>query len=148
MSEIVLTKIDVSNLSALETWFQDSELQTRLGGMLPLEQYLNLVHTTPNRETWMAYVKNTPVGLVDLEFYSDNTASISLLVNPELRNCGYGRKILNTALSQPEVATLKVIEAMTEADNAASLRCFKSIGFIEQFSEPDEEGFLKLVYFI
>lgn len=146
VSEIVLIPLDESGLSTLEAWFQDAELRKRLGGMLSLRRWYECVHTDPGRFTWLVYEESTPVGLVDLETCPHRTAWATLLVNPELRGRGYGNRILRAALSRPEVTRLKRIKAIVEHENIGSLRCLWSVGFVVEWAEPDEEGFVILAY--
>lgn len=138
------TPIDKSDLFLLESWFQNPEIKRRLDGMLPLHKWLNWVSTSNEQRAYIVYEENNPVGLVHLETYSNETASISLLVNPNKWNHGYGRRILSTLEFYPEIATLKTIEAYIEVDNIRSIKCFKAAGFIEQTSEVTEEGFIYL----
>lgn len=151
MSEIVLIPFDESGLWTLEAWFQDAELRKRLGGMLPLRRWFDSVRTDQGRFTWMAYEQSAPVGLVDLETYPDHTAWATLLINPELRGRGYGRRILRAMLSRPEVTCLKRIKAIVEHENIASLQCLWSVGFVVEYSDVEyselgEEGFVIFAY--
>lgn len=146
MSEIVFAPLDESGLSTLEAWFEDAELRKRLGGMLPLPAWFERVRRQPGRMAWMTYDLGEPVGLVELESCPDGTAWLTFLVNPARRDRGYGHRILGAVLFRPEVRCLKRIRAVVQGDNPASLRCFYSVGFGVDCSEPDEEGFITLVY--
>jgi RimJ/RimL family protein N-acetyltransferase len=146
LSEIVFAPLDESSLTTLERWFEDKELRRRLGGMLPLFAWFERLHNQPARIAWMAYHLGEPVGLVELEIGPDRTAWLTFLVNPLLRDRGYGHRILGAALSRPELTSLNRIRAVIQADNVASLRCFYSVGFGAEWSEPDEEGFVTVVY--
>jgi RimJ/RimL family protein N-acetyltransferase len=145
-SEIKLTPLNESGLSVLETWFQDAELRKRLGGMLPLRRWFDYVRTDPGRFIWMAYEQGAPVGFLDLETFGGHTAWVTLLVNPELRNRGYGTRILRALFSRPEVTSLKRVKAVAERENIASLRILWSLGFGVEWAERDEEGFVILTY--
>ncbi len=138
------TPVDKSELFLLESWFQNPEIKRKLDGMLPLNKWLNWVRTSDEQRAYIVYEENTPVGLVHLETYSNATASISFLVNPNKWSRGYGRRILSTLKFNHEIADIKAIEAYIEVDNLRSIKCFKAAGFIEQTSEVTEEGFIHL----
>jgi len=134
--------VDEETLPTLETWFEDPELRRRLGGTLPLRRWFSYVDSQPGRFAWMAYEEGKSVGMVDLEAEPDGTGWVAHLVKPELRGRGYGRRILEAMLAQPEVSRLKVIKGGIEPDNVAALRCCQAVGFVLEGDEPDEEGFL------
>ncbi|GIN71344.1 hypothetical protein J14TS2_18190 [Bacillus sp. J14TS2] len=71
-----------------------------------------------------------------------STASIALLTHPQLRNKGYGTKMLQTFLQRPELLRTQKIEVGIEPDNFASLSCFKHAGFKEE--GVDANGFMIL----
>jgi RimJ/RimL family protein N-acetyltransferase len=144
--EIVLVPLDEAGLCTLEAWFQDAELCSRLGGMFPLRRWNELARAEPGHLTWMAYEQDAAVGLVDLEASPHGAAWVTFLVNPGLRERGYGARILRAMLSRPELSGLRQIKAIVDRTNVASLRCFWSVGFVVEWLEPDEEGFVILAY--
>lgn len=146
MPGIVLVPLDEAGLSTLEAWFRDAELRRRMGGSRPLERWFAFVRSEPGYFAWMAHEEHFPVGMASLETYPDETASVGLIVKPELRNRGYGERILRVLLSRAEVAALRALEVGVEADNSAGLRRAAAVGFIGQPSEPDADGSLTLVY--
>jgi L-amino acid N-acyltransferase YncA len=146
MADIILKPLDESRLLMLAVWFWDREIRRRLGGMLPLRRWYNYVATAPGRYVWMAYEGEAAVGFADLELTSDETAAMALLVNPQLRRRGYGKRILQALVNRPETAALKTIEAGVEWDNVASLHCFTSAGFAIKDPKPDKDGIITLIY--
>jgi RimJ/RimL family protein N-acetyltransferase len=146
LADITLTPLDETALPILDFWLRDDELRERLSGMLPIQRWYRYVRMVPDYFAWMAYHSGIPVGMINAEMYPDQTASIGLLVNPQLRSQGYGKRILMTALTYPEFARLQLVEADIEIDNVASLRCFRSVGFVDQRRYTDDDGFRTLVY--
>jgi RimJ/RimL family protein N-acetyltransferase len=146
MPGIVLVPLDEAGLSTLEAWFRDAELRRRMGGSLPLGRWFAFMRSEPGYLAWMAQEEHFPVGMVSLETSPDETASVGLIVKPELRNRGYGKRILREVLSRAEVAPLRALEVGVEADNSAGLRCAAAVGFSGWTSEPDADGFLTFVY--
>lgn len=139
---LVFRELDDSGLEILEEWFKDPEVLKRLGGTLPLKGWFQYVQQSPNYFAWLAYENGKPVGQLAMEVDADFSAAISLLTSPELRNKGYGKRMLNTLLQRPELSSVQIIKVGIEPDNKASLQCFKNAGYIEK--GLDEEGFITL----
>ncbi|WP_421617603.1 GNAT family N-acetyltransferase [Brevibacillus sp. TJ4] len=137
-------ELDQNRLAILEQWFTDHEVAQRLNGMLPLQEWFDYVQRNPDYFSWMVYVDSQPVGNIDLERYTDGTASVSLLTNPSLRNQGYGKRMIDALLKRPELSSVETIEIGIEQDNIASIKCFRKAGFIEH--GLDEDGFVLLTY--
>lgn len=142
----VLQPLGEADLAIIADWLRDAKARRRPGGMLPLRSWFDYANAEPGYFVWLAYGGTATAGLVSVETYPDRTASISLLVAPHLRNRGCGKSILSALLTRPELRHLTTIEAGVEPDNSAGLRCGLSAGFVLQRPEPDDEGFLTLVY--
>ena len=136
--------IDESGLRVLETWFDDPELQRRYSR--PDRTWFDYVCNEAGVRAWMIHENGAPVGHLQLDTDADGTGHIGLVVKPELRNRGYGKRILRAFLGRPEVRRLNTIVGCAEVDNVASHRCVRAVGFVQQGTEPDEEGFLSFVY--
>ena len=54
MSEIVLRKLEEADWSLLEEWFEEAEFSRRLGGMLPLPQFLRYTRDSESAQAWLA----------------------------------------------------------------------------------------------
>ncbi|MGB3801934.1 MAG: GNAT family N-acetyltransferase [Lewinella sp.] len=121
-------------------WMLDESTRTRMAGMLPLDQFFARVIALPNRKIWLAEVSRRPVGLVDVEIYTDRTASVSLMVDPYQRREGYGHRILRTAMRLKEMQGLK-FQAYVASDNVASFACFRKAGFVEHSIGELHDGF-------
>jgi RimJ/RimL family protein N-acetyltransferase len=144
MSQLVFRLIDKQGLSEYETWFADAELRRRIER--PTRVWFDYVRQTPGCFSWLIYEDGIAVGQVQMDTYPDQTATLGLVVKPQLRRQGYGKRILSALLERDEVAQLYRLEATIEPNNTASLRCFESAGFRQQGAEPDAEGFLHFVY--
>ncbi|SHF22488.1 Protein N-acetyltransferase, RimJ/RimL family [Seinonella peptonophila] len=143
--ELTFRKFEESDLDFLKNWFEDVELKKRLGGMLSLDEWYFRVIKIPNQKHIMFLNDGRPVGKVCIEEYENKTASISLFVNPQLRNQGFGSNILTYILSHPIVGHLESITAYIEPDNPASYFCFKKVGFVDQ-GVINEDGMRLLSY--
>ncbi|MEK3886505.1 hypothetical protein [Bacillus sp. FSL K6-3431] len=80
----MLEFIELNNegLEILEEWYKDKEVLNRLGGKLPLQRWFQYVQQNPNYFAWMVFEKNSPVGQIEVEIYSYNSASIGIMTNP------------------------------------------------------------------
>jgi RimJ/RimL family protein N-acetyltransferase len=156
-SDIVLVPMEPSDVPTLQIWFEDEELSKRLGGMLPLQKYFDYVQSESNYFAWMALEGGTPqdggtpVGAVFMQIESnepdeaDEPQSFAFLVRPRLRSRGYGRRILQRFMGQPEASDAKKWRVGVEADNIACQRCLASVGFVPENAAEDEEGFLQYI---
>ena len=144
MPELQFRRLDSLGLDIFAAWFADNELNRRI--CAPTEQWFQYVSTKPENSAWLVYEGRTAVGQLQLDTYPDRTGSLSLVVNPELRSRGYGKRILSAFLLQGEASRLVEIKACIEADNSASLNCFRACGFVARETEPDSNGLISLVY--
>lgn len=136
--------IDEEGLAEYETWWTDAELRRRIER--PTRVWFDYVRQTPGCFAWLIYEDGSLVGQVQLEPYLEQIASFGLVVKPELRGQGYGKRILRALLERDEMAPYARLEVTIEPDNTASLRCFESAGFRQQEGGPDWEGFLHFVF--
>lgn len=136
--------MDRCGLTIFAAWFADAELDRRV--CAPTEQWFDYVSTRPENFAWLVYEGPQAVGQIQLDTSPDGTGSMSLVVNPELRSRGYGKRILRAFLHHEAASCLGEIEACIEADNVASLRCFRASGFVARDAEPDGNGLMTHVY--
>lgn len=136
MLKIKLRDFSREDLPVLERWFEDEETKKRLGGMLPLARWFENIQALKNQVNYMAVTEDLLIGMVTLETYEDMSASIALLVNPALRNQGYGKEIIHEAIMHLDGCT--EIHAHIEWDNTASIRCFGVLGFVERGIDADD----------
>ena len=144
MPELQFRILDPSGLDIFAAWFADDELSRRISA--PTEQWFQYVSTKPENSAWLVYEGRVAVGQIQLDTYPDQTGSLSLAVNPELRSRGYGKRILSAFLLQEVASRLGEITACIEADNNASLHCFRACGFVARDMEPDSNGLISFVY--
>ena len=144
MTKLRFQRMDRNDLETFAAWFADAELSRRISA--PTEQWFRYVSTRSDNFAWLVYELERAVGQVSLDTFPNQTGSISLVVNPELRSRGFGRRILRSFLAQAEAAHLGEIEACIEVDNTASLRCFQGCGFVACTQEPDNHGLIKHVH--
>lgn len=143
--EVLLVPMEPSDLPTLQAWFEDKELSKRLGGMLPLHKYFDYVQSESNYFAWMALEGDTPAGAAFMQIEPGEPQSFGFLVKPELRSRGYGRRILQKLIVQPEVSGAKEWKVGIESDNIASQRCLASVDFVPESGIVDEEGFLQYI---
>jgi RimJ/RimL family protein N-acetyltransferase len=144
MPDLSFVPVDEPGLHLLQSWFEDDEFEQHY--YRPTDTWLEYVCNKPGVHAWIIYEDGVPVGHLQLDTEADGTGYVGLVVKPELRSRGYGKRILRALLDRPEVRWLKRIVGTAEADNVASHRCLQATGFLQQGSEPDEEGFLTFVY--
>lgn len=136
--------LDHTGLSIFSAWFADAELKRRI--CAPTEPWFQYVSARPENFAWLVYENQQAVGQIQLDTYPDRRGSMSLVVNPELRSRGYGKRILRAFLRHETALRLSEIEACIEADNIASLRCFRASGFVARDAEPDSGGLITYVH--
>ena len=144
MSDLTFALLDETGLSILRSWYSDPELQRRLE--YPTQTWFDYVSGEPNVHAWMIQEDDLSVGHLQLDVGADQTGYIGFCVKPELRNQGYGKRILRAFLARSEVRTLNRIVAEAEVDNSASHSCLKAAGFAQEGNGPDEYGFLRFIY--
>ena len=145
-------------IPVLEPWFDDADTRRYLGGREWLRRLPELIQRCPGvevngitsvaRHVWIAVdatdtSANLPIGLVDVEPYSDGTAGFAFIVAPAMRGRGVGRHLLRALAERPELAQTHTLTGTVEPENAASLGCLAKAGFVIA-AEVDEEGMLRV----
>jgi RimJ/RimL family protein N-acetyltransferase len=136
--------IDETGLKEYESWFGDSELRRRIEH--PTTAWFRYVRNQPGVHAWMIHETEIPVGHIQLDVSADQAGSFSIVVKTQLRNRGYGRRILRAFLARPEVLSRERLEADVEHDNIPAQRCLRAAGLTQEGVNPDREGFLAFVY--
>ena len=144
MADLAFAALDELGLRTIESWFADTELGRRYN--CPTLSWLEHVRSEPGVHAWSVHESGKPVGLLQLHTEPGRMGYVGLVVRPDLRNQGYGRRILRALLAREEARGLERIVAKSESDNLGSHRCASAAGFVQQSHEPDEEGFLTFVY--
>jgi RimJ/RimL family protein N-acetyltransferase len=130
MTELNFVLLDAIGYAEFCSWFENEELRRRIS--LPTSVWFDYVRQTPGVYAWMIYDATQPVGEVQLDIIANNsgaTGHIALVVNPDLWQQGWCKRILRALLKRPELAALTTIEAHVEPDNIASQRCLQFVGF-------------------
>lgn len=76
----------------------------------------------------------------------EDAGYIAMMVNPALCNRGFGKRLLKEGMNHPSLSHLLRWEAGIEADNRASIACFRALQFAADKAEPDEDGFISFIY--
>ena len=143
--DLQLVPMDEGGLRTLEQWGADPELHRRYSA--PTAAWFRYVSTAPGVYAWMIYEGDSCVAHIQIDVDAgDGTGYPGLVVNPELRGQGYGRRALRAALARPELAGCRRFVAGVEADNLAARRCVEAVGFALAGASPDADGFLTYVY--
>lgn len=132
--------ITTDDLPILAEWFQDADTCQRLGGILPLDAWYSVVSKNPDYHIWMIRKVDETFGCLILEII-DRVGHLAIIVNPELRGKGYGRRILVELFEQELAAKLDTIIANIWQGHIASQQCFLAAGF-EPGTTADADGFV------
>ena len=145
---MIFKKLKKEHQSILQEWLKDKATQEHLGGMLPLENFINYLITASDRLPYFVFENELPIGMVDIEFYpKEKTASLSLLINPDLRKKGLGTFLLKSILQLDSFKNYTRLDAFIEPDNIASIKCFQKADFVKMNEVPDEDGMYLYSYF-
>ncbi|MGY1814550.1 GNAT family N-acetyltransferase [Blastococcus sp. SYSU D00820] len=159
-------------LLAVLPWFDDPEVQRRLGGREWPERELALRTTRAydefrGRRVLRAHsfvaldAGDRPVALVGGDVYDRwtvwdpateqvtattmrRTMGLAYAVDPARRGRGYGRAALREVVRAPETADVEQFVLGIEPDNTASLRMAAAAGFTPLTTEPDAEDMVYL----
>lgn len=140
-----LERLQKTDLPILELWLEDAEVLKRMDGMLPLDEWYENTSRNDMYYTWLAYIGEQPIGTVIIEL-DEESAYIGIITNPALRYKGYGKALISEVMKRPELQAVTKWVASIEEDNVPCLACFSALGYVQEDLEPDEDGFLELVY--
>lgn len=138
-------RLQKDDLPLLELWLEDAEVLKRMDGMLPLGEWYENTSQNDMYFTWLAYIGEQPIGTVIIE-RDNESAYIGIITNPTLRYQGYGKALISEVMKRPELQAVAKWVASIEEDNKPCLACFSALGYVQEEEEPDEDGFLDLVY--
>lgn len=97
---------------------------------IPLENHLDWFREAladPNREILIGEYRGSPIGMVRFD-YKEDVAFVNILLDEAHRGAGFGKIILNEAISNAK-GKWKRLHALVKPENAASLALFQSLGF-------------------
>ncbi|WP_277669002.1 GNAT family N-acetyltransferase [Caproiciproducens galactitolivorans] len=142
MEELIFHDINIEHVPIVNSWYCDADSfhVERL-----TEEFINYVASNPNYDCWIISSNNEFVGKVDAEIENDKVY-VSIIVNPDYRRKGYGKKILQQIINRFEKTEIKQIIAGIFYTNEASKRLFFSVGFVPLSTDPDEDGFINVAF--
>jgi RimJ/RimL family protein N-acetyltransferase len=153
----------------VEHWFDDPEVDRRLGGRFWIHRAVRLLAEPPGefrgRQVLRSYAwladdaDGRPVAHVGGEvydrwvrYYGEGepltgeiravTMALGYVVDPARQRQGYGRAAIEAVLAHPDLADVELWVCGIEQDNVASRRCAESAGFRLTDPEPDFEDIL------
>ena len=153
----------------VEHWFDDPEVDRRLGGRFWIHRAVRLLAEPPGefrgRQVLRSYAwladdaDGRPVAHVGGEVYDRwvryhgegqpltgeiraVTMALGYVVDPARQRRGYGRAAIEAVLAHPDLADVELWVCGIEQDNVASRRCAESAGFRLTDPEPDFEDIL------
>ena len=88
---------------------------------------------------WILDVDGRAAGTVRMDVDSPTSALASIVVDPELRGRGYGRRLLAFLDAQARNRGIRELRAVIHPENAASHALFAAAGYVR--SDHDVEGF-------
>ncbi|MBL4952260.1 GNAT family N-acetyltransferase [Neobacillus sp. YIM B02564] len=68
------------------------------------------------------------------------------IIRPDYRRKGYGKKVLEQIINRYVNTGITQIVAGIYHTNEASIRLFSSVGFIPICNEPDQDGFINVMF--
>ncbi len=91
-------------------------------------------HNSLKRPLWIVEINNCIIGWISLQdFYGrpayNGTAEISIYLEENYRNKGFGKKMLSFTIEQCNKLDIHTLLAFIFQQNEASIRLFKSAGF-------------------
>ncbi|BCM94285.1 hypothetical protein IAD21_06188 [Abditibacteriota bacterium] len=149
--ELNFIPLTEAHLPFTEAWFDDAETRLYLGGRGWVRRAIELSRTAAgeefrgrqilSRHVWVVFKQQTPVALIDVEPYDDDTAGFAFVVAPELRRGGIGTQLLLALDALPELRDVRCFIGGVEPQNLASRRCLEKAGF-QIADTPDDEEML------
>lgn len=136
----------------VEEWFDDGATLRFLGGRDWIWRELWLLISQPGavvgdvrvagRHAWLVRDADERfVGFIGVEVYDDDTAALSMVVAPEVRGLGVGRRVLGSLDELPELAGVERLVGGVEPANHAARQVLVAAGF-KVSHKPDDEGML------
>lgn len=121
---------------AIDVWWEDPETQRSWGtGGYGALQTLRLSldsadgDSTSARKALIALEGGEPVTLIELSPNEDGTADVAILVAPEKRSRGVGRRALEMLVRSQYAEGVREFSAIVAPENVASIKCFEAAGF-------------------
>lgn len=142
MEELIFHDINIEHIALVNSWYWDGD-SFHIEKLT--EQYINYVASEPHFYCWIISINNEFIGKVDFEIEEDK-AYISIIIRPDCRRKGYGKKILEQVMKRYANSSIKHIFAGIHYTNEPSQKLFLSVGFIPLSDEPDKDGFINVMF--
>jgi RimJ/RimL family protein N-acetyltransferase len=142
MDRLVFQDINIEHIALINSWYHDDD---SFHVEKLTEQYINYVASKPDFYCWIISNNNEFIGKVDFEIEEDK-AYISIIIRPDYRRKGYGKKVLEQIINRYVNTGITQIVAGIYHTNEASIRLFSSVGFIPICNEPDQDGFINVMF--
>ena len=166
---LVLRTLTEAGACEIEHWFDDPEIDRRLGGRFWIHRALRLRDEAAGEfrgrrvlrsHGWLADdADGTPVAYLGGDVYdrwvryhgegkpltgeiSARTMSLAYVVDPARWRRGYGRAAIEAVLAHPDTADIELWVLGIDSDNLASRRCAESAGYHLIDPVPDFEDTL------
>lgn len=97
--------------------------------------------TEPDRHALVGLSGDEPVALLDVERYEDATASVAIVVSPEVRRQGIGTAVLASIFTHAELTGTELVFGEVEQGNAGAERLVCAAGFALDNEGARTEGF-------
>ena len=131
-----ISEIKPKELSLIEPWWEHDQTPH-------YEQPKASTLKIQNRHTFLAWQEQKPIALLETEFTKTCTY-IGIVIEPEVRNCGRGKKVLWEFMQLKIFADTKKFVAGIDPQNKISQRLFESMGFT--YETTDKDGILDYVW--
>ncbi|MFD0868135.1 ribosomal-protein-alanine N-acetyltransferase [Chlamydia abortus] len=141
MEELIFHDINMEHIPIVNSWYCDTDSFH----VEKLTEFIHYVTSNSDYDCWMISSNNEFIGKVGVEIEEDK-AYISIIIRPDYRRKGYGKKALQQIINKYMNTVIKQMIAGIFHTNEASKRLFLSVGFIPLSNDPDEDGFINVVF--
>lgn len=142
MKELIFHDVTMEHIPIVNSWYHDAD-SSHVEKLT--EEFINYVASNPHYDCWIISSNNEFIGKVDAEI-EDSKVYISIIISPDYRRRGYGKKVLQRSLDQYADSGITQVIAGIFHTNEASKRLFLSAKFLPRSNDPDEDGFIDYVF--
>ncbi|KKE79185.1 GNAT family N-acetyltransferase [Bacilli bacterium] len=142
METLIFHDIDMKHIAIINSWYSNLD-SFQVEKMT--KEFINYVVSNPNYDCWVISNNNELIGKVDIEI-EEEKIYMSIIVCPNYRCKGYGKRIVQQIITKYENTAIKQIITGVYQTNEASKRLFLSVGFIPLTNVSDADGFINYVF--